>query len=289
MTDHYSLGSSLVPYHSGAQTENFLAVYRNGDHPRDVATVFSRLVINDDMALLAETDGYGNQGIVFNEWGRKIVVQEKNKAVVSYMPNLGFRKNVRSLKTCVFFPNERWGTGEQPFEEIWIGDSQAMIIDDSDVTVGPVCFRDGQVFMAIIPLSDSQRMELENRDGYTILSFTHYSGEEKTFTRRGFASMGGGFAFVIAFLAEYKTFTLFREAVADATAVSRYRNNVHYRQNPTRILEFTFDGDILKMEYSPASEGIRYVTINGQPQERPRLKVTGFQVETLPFWGLQEE
>jgi hypothetical protein len=285
MTEHYSLGSSLVPYHSGAQTENFLAVYRNGDHPRDVSTVFSRLVINDEMTLSAETDGYGDQGIVFNEWGRKIVVQDKNKALVSYMPKLGFRKRIRSLKTCVFFPNERWATGEPPFEEVWIGDSQSKISRDLDLGRAPVCFRDGRVFMAVIPWSDSPRMELENRNGYTILSFTHYEGEEKTFTRRSFASKGGGFAFVIASPAEYETFALFREVVAETTAVSRYRNNVHYRQNPTRILEFSFDGETLKMEYSPASEGIRYVTINGRPQERPLLEVTGFRVEDLPFLG----
>jgi hypothetical protein len=284
MTEDYTLGTSTIPFHDGAQSETFLVVYENGEHQREVATVFARMVINGELPLAGDTDGYGDQGIGCRERGRKLAVQDRNVAMVAMTPKLGLSEGVKSLHSAFLVPNERWGTGPIPFEEIWIGDQRVemdkpIFRDESE----PVIFRDGDVYMAVVPFSDAKALSLVNRDGYTVLSFENHDGDMQDFSRRKISTMGGGYGFAIGSASEYPSFAAFRTEVAAARAESEYRTNDHYRTNHVRNVYFSFKGTELEMEYSPSVERIRYITVNGQYQESPRLEVSGFPVEQLPF------
>jgi hypothetical protein len=104
MTEDYTLGTSTIPFHDGAQSETFLVVYENGEHQREVATVFARMVINGELPLAGDTDGYGDQGIGCRERGRKLAVQDRNVAMVAMTPKLGLSEGVKSLHSAFWFP-----------------------------------------------------------------------------------------------------------------------------------------------------------------------------------------
>ncbi len=206
MTPKYSISTSTVPFHAGAQTENFLIVYPKNDfyqNFRNTATIFSRLVINDDETLEKPTDGYGDYGIVFFEKGRHMAIQDKNTAMVLYKPKADFCTEVKSLKTSVYIPDNGWMKGGNSLDEIWIGNKKITNNSSLSDKYETVYLRDGDVFMAFIPLVPttfpiSKAVQVDFKSGYTILSFFNFEGEPRNFSKRAFMNTGSGFVCEIA-------------------------------------------------------------------------------------------
>ena len=289
MTPKYSISTSTLPFHSGAQTENFLIVYPRKDfiqNFRNTATIFSRLVINDDETLEKSTDGYGDHGIVFNEKGRRMTIQDKNTAMVLYKPKADFCNDVRSLKTSVYIPDNRWMKGENPLDEIWIGTKNIANTSSISDKYETVYLKDGDVFMAFIPLVPSvlpilKAVQVDFKSGYTVLSFFNYEGEPRNFAKRAFMNTGNGFVCEISSSDEYTSFENFRKEISSTKIIDEYISNVHSRWNTVRHTRVERKGLVLENEYSPCSEGIRYSTVNGQYVKKPRIEVTG--INEYPF------
>lgn len=283
MTNKYSVSTSTVPFHSGAQTENFLIVYPKKDFEqnfRNTATIFSRLVINNNETLDKTTDGYGDHGIVYDERGRRMAIQDKNTAMVLYKPKADFCADVKSLKTSVYIPDNNWMKGNNSPDEIWIGNkktNKTAVFSDKYETV---YLKDGNVFMAFIPLVPTSlpirnAVQIEFRSGYTVLSFCSYEGEPRSFSKRAFMNIGSGFVCEIASSDEYSSFDAFRDKMSKVKITDEYRENVHSRMNTIRHTKYERNGIVLENEYSPCSEGIRYSTVNGQYISKPRIEVSG--------------
>ena len=284
MTQKYSVSSSTVPFHSGAQTENFLVEYPRKDiskNFRNSATIFSRLVINEDELLEQATSGYGDHGVVFNEKGRRMAIQHKNTVMVLYKPKADFCTEVKSLQTSVYIPDNNWMKGENPIDEIWIG-SNALL--DRKTTISArketVFIKDGDIYLALFPLVPTNLMtdnpvRIQFKQGYTVLSFISYEGEPRNFSKREFMNTGSGFVCEIASSDEYASFEEFRKEMSGSKIVDEYISNMHYRWNTVRHTRYERKGLVLENEYSPCSEGIRYSTVNGHYISKPRILVSG--------------
>lgn len=222
MTSKYSISTSTLPFHSGSQTENFLIVYPRTDFKlnfRNTATIFSRLIINNDETLDKSTDGYGDHGIVFNEKGRRMAIQDKNTAMVLYKPKADFCKNVKSLKTCIYIPDNNWMKNNTRIDEIWIGNKKIDSNTSFSTKSETVFLKDGNVFMAFVPLIPTslpvdKAVQIEFRSGYTVLSFSSYEGTPRSFFKREFMNTGSGFVCEIASSDEYASSESFRKSMA---------------------------------------------------------------------------
>lgn len=289
MTSKYSVSTSTVPFHSGSQTENFLVVYPRKEvdqNFRNTATIFSRLVINNDETLDQSTNGYGDHGVVYNEKGRRMAIQDKNTTMVLYKPKADFFANVKSLKTSVYIPDNQWMKGKNSLDEIWIGNKKVDKTSAFSQKYETVFLKDGDVYLALVPLVPTllpikNAVQLEFRSGYTIVSFGSYEGQPRSFSKRAFMNTGSGFVCEIASSDEYPSFEAFREKMAQAKITDEYRENVHSRWNSVRHTRYERIGLVLENEYSPCSEGIRYSTVNGQYIDKPRIQVSG--IAEYPF------
>ncbi|WP_338877336.1 hypothetical protein WBJ53_33215 (plasmid) [Spirosoma sp. SC4-14] len=291
MTPKYALSSSLIPFHSGAQTENFLLVYPRktvGQPQRNTATVFSRLVVNDQFTLKTPSHGYGDYGVVFDEMGRRMAIQEKNTVMVIYKPKPFLNKGLTSLRTCVFIPHSDWMTGPNPLDEVWIGDEKLAQKTGVSSRAEPVFVKDGNVYMAYIPLigetmGGQPPVTVEEKEGYTILSFYNYRGPAIDLARRDLQNKGNGFICEVASSDEYPSFEAFRKVMLASIVHDEYRTYVHYRSNMVRNTKYERKGLSIEHEYSPGSEGIRFSAVNGQYLAKPRLKVSGGASSKIPL------
>lgn len=61
--------------------------------------------------------------------------------------------------------------------------------------------------------------------------------------------------------------------------------NIHTRWTGLRRTKYERKGLKIECEYSPVSEGIKHISINGNIPERPRLKITGMDISKLHFYN----
>ncbi len=274
----YSLGTSRREFHNGVQTDSFFLAYKKADKVQsqaDIGTVYARYAINGE-----EPDVRVHN---FQDGGRKIALQHERAAMVLYRPKISFSKGVTSLRLLLNFP-----TIYRAVEDIWVGDAQ--VTEDCQRFIEPqtVYVSDGCLYMAFTPLilSDLGRscaVEVRRGKDFTTVAFYNYEGPARDFTNRAFLIIGNGFVCEVAPKAEYESFAAFRAALAGAKVSDRHRSNMHSRFTTTRITSYERDTLSLECEYSPVSEGIRYVSINGYPPECPKLKLGDYHVNQLPF------
>jgi len=80
-----------------------------------------------------------------------------------------------------------------------------------------------------------------------------------------------------------ESFEAFRKQIAECEIKDIFQSSVHSRQTFIRKTRYAREGCILECEYSPVSEGIKHMSVNGKPIEQPKLKITGFDTSQLPF------
>lgn len=296
MTEAYSLGVASREWHCGSQTDTFLALYTTRTPirgRRDVRTVFARYSVND--RLPGQTNAYPELGTVngpmlFWDQGRKLGVHHKSTAMMLYKPRLYARKQVRSLRLMVLMP-----LSDGRPEEIWLGGRRLEGTEGEHTGLVPVCLKDGRTYMAFHPLvpvdhGRKRAVRVEEANGYLILSFYNYEGEERDFGAAEFALTGNGFVCELGSEAEDGSFAAFRERVGQGQVQveDRYLSNVHMRGAMIRKSVYSRPGVRLACEYSPVSEGIRYMTVNGRQIGEIRLLADGLDAAQLPFLGEED-
>ena len=318
MTENYALGVASHEFHNGVQTDSFHLLYRkrSAQNPppaaggaqggglvshRDVAVVYSRYLVNDKLPgqenHYAEFD-YTNGDSLLWDQGRKLGLQHENTALLLYKPKLYARHGVTSLRLSLLFP-ALYG----PVEELWLGDRRLPDLQGESADPVPVFVSDGPVRMAFHPLlltnhgrSAAVRVELVN--DYLMVSFYNYQGPARDFSAREFLTTGNGFVAVIESDSDSPhpppaagggqggglgDFAAFRAQHAAPEITDQLLTHVHSRWTYLRRTSYR-EGDLhLQAEYSPLSEGIKHLAINGRVPQTPVLEVTGLEVETLPF------
>ena len=291
MQENYTLGTATREWHNGLQCYSFVATYKkqqNVINEGQLGYVFSKYIINDKLPWQPnEYEQFELKESGFNSWdmGRKLCLQEKNTAMVLYKPKAFASKEVTSMRTCLFFPHNICN----PVEEIWLGSQKIQTDEGCSVEPCSVYISDGQVYMAIHPLqiTDYGRdyaVKVKNSpNGYMVVSFYNYEGEEKDFATRGFLLTQNGFVFEIHDKKDFSSFQEFREAMEEYQLTDTLQTNTHVRQTYQRIVEFERAGVSLSCECSPVSEGVRYLMVNHRPVSTEKLRITGLDTGSLPF------
>jgi len=278
MTEDYAVGVATNEFHNGVQTDLFHIIYRKNApavFQKDIATVYCRYIINERQPELTSFS--------FEDEGRKIGLQEKNTAMVLYKPRISRRHGVSSMKCSVILP--------APYgkvEEIWLGETRLEKKCGESREPCSVYVKDGPVYMAFHPaiLTDLGRkaaVRIENIDQFILISFYNYEGSARDFAARGFLLAGNGFAAEIGSRAEAGSFEAFRKQMGAYQIKDVLQASVHTRHTFTRKTSYAREGIVLECEYSPVSEGIKTMAVNGKALEQPKFHITGFDEGRLPF------
>jgi hypothetical protein len=289
MTEEYALGTSTLEFHNGVQTDSFHFLYRRKPqvvHQRDIRTVYAKFVVNDKKP--GQTNEYERFGIKspdYSLWdeGRKLAFQHKQTAMVLYKPKRFGRLQASSLKLSLIFPCQY-----DDLDEIWFGERKLDGMEGESVDPCSVYVKDGSVYMAFhtLLLTNHGRkcaVKAEKVNGYLTISFYNYEGEMKDFEVKPYMLTGNGFVAEFGCEAEAGGFAAFREATSQAQISDEQFANVHSRHTTLRKVHFERDGVALSCEYSPVSEGVKKIEINGKALGSDILSISGYDVSRLPF------
>lgn len=290
MTEDYALGTTTHEFHNGVQTDSFHLLLRRD--PRKEASlsnsraVYTKYIINDKNP--GRSNEYERMSITSPDnslWdeGRKLAFQHQQTAMVLYKPKRFGRLQVSSLKLSVIIPC--------PFsepDEIWLGEQRIEALTGESLEPCPVIVKDGAVYMAYHPLlltnhGRQAAVKVERANGFIMLSFYNYEGEERDFDPKTFVRTGNGFVVQVSSEQEAGSFEAFRNTVRKAQIHDETHSSPHSRRTVLRRTTFETKGTRLSCEYSPISEGIRYLEVNGRTLATEKLSITGYDVSRLPF------
>lgn len=301
MTADYAVGTATKDFHNGVQTNSFTLIYKRTKTPKsaaDVRNVFCRYLINDAPSDTPKP---------FVEQGRKTAFQKDGTAMVLYKPKIkgnppkyfGLEKSleehykkqeisgnvgVKSLKLSIFFPLR---DGNEP-DEIRIGDRVLQGNVGVSEKIAPVFVRDGNVYLVFQPLyvTDKGRkaaVSVTKEEHYIIISFYNYEGETKDFKKRDFLHIRNGFVFSVKTKEECPSFEHFIACAEQANITDQLETSVHQRQTYIRTVTYEAENLRLSCEYSPASEGIKHMAKNDFCFDAPKLYISNFDYNRLPY------
>lgn len=278
MTEDYAVGASTHEFHNGVQTDSFHVLYRRKKPAvlqKDINTVYCRYIINEKRPT--------HKIYSFEDEGRKTGIQDKNSVMMLYKPKAIHRFNVSSLKLSILIP-VNYGM----VDEVWVGDQRLMGRYCESEEPCSVYIKDHQVYMAFHPLiltnyGRKAAVKVEHTEDYLMISFYNYEGEARDFCARGFLLTGNGFVAEVRSKAESGSFQSFMDSFKNMVITDKLQVSVHSRQTFIRNTCYERPGLKLACEYSPVSEGIKHMSVNGKELEQPKLYISGFDINNLPF------
>ncbi|MCJ8014447.1 hypothetical protein MUG84_22360 [Paenibacillus sp. KQZ6P-2] len=290
MTENYALGTSTHEFHNGVQTDSFHLLLRRDPRKktsfRNSRAIYTKYVINDKKP--GQSNDYERMSITSPDnslWdeGRKLAFQHKQTAMVLYKPKRFGRLQVTSLKLSILIPCQY----SEP-DGIWLGERRLEELTGESLEPCPVFVKDGAVYMAFHPLlltNHGRRaaVKVERVNGFLMLSFYNYEGEARDFDPKTFVLTGNGFVVQVSSEQEAGGFEAFRVASSKARILDETHSSAHSRRTVLRRTTFELEGAKLSCEYSPISEGIRYIEVNGRIPANEKLAITGYDVSRLPF------
>lgn len=278
MTEDYALGVASHEFHNGVQTDSFHLLYRRqvpALHQKDIGTVYARYLVN-------EKEPTGGMTLLEDN-GRKLGIQSKNTAVMLYKPKPFLQKQVSSMKLSLVLPSLNVSV-----EEVWLGDQKMTgqkILSEEPCSV---FIKDGPVYMAFHPLlltnhGRKAAVTAEYVNDYLLVSFYNYFGETRDFTMKEMLLTGNGFVAEVRSQAEAGSFEDFRKAAKSFEIRDQWQATIHSRFSAIRKTSYQRENLTITCEYSPVTEGIKEITVNGRIPDTPKLSISGFDCETLPF------
>lgn len=278
MTKDYALGTATHEFHNGIQTDSFHLLYRRKipvKRQKDIGTVYARYLVNEKQPAKGM--------VLLEDDGRKLGIQHQNTAMMLYKPKPFLQKSVHSLKLSLVIPRL-----DETIGELWLGDCR---MEGRSIESGESCsvfIRDGSVYMAFHPLllTDHGRrhaVTAEWLDGFLLVSFYNYSGAARDFGMREMLLTGNGFVAEISSQEESGSFEAFRKAAGEFSIRDEWQSTIHSRYSTIRKTSFQKKDLCIACEYSPVTEGIKQISVNGQPLPEEKLHITGFDCSVLPF------
>jgi hypothetical protein len=301
MTEDYSLGTTKRPFSHGRQCEPFFVTFvdeKPVTHAGQSGRVRARYIVDEalhrkDKALL-DRDALRREtkAHALSREGRCLCLQHQRTAMVLYHPRVNAVRNATSLKVLVMVSNRSFGDGACRGDEIYLGDTQVRDHVGESAEPLPVHVRMGQTYMALIPLIlPHKALPVETPcavrirpEGRTLgISFYNHEGGPLTLDRRQCTVLGNGFVCEMGSAEEDGSFDDFRSRLADFEVTDRHGSGINTRGAIKRQTRYRRAGLELAMEYNPASEGIRYQTINGKIAPEPQLEATDLPLERVPL------
>lgn len=278
MTADYALGVASHEFHNGIQTDSFHLLYRRrvpALKQRDIGAVYARYVINEKQPETGMT--------LLEDNGRKLGIQHKNTAMMLYKPKPFLQKNVSGMKLSLIFPSLGCSV-----EELWLGENRMTGNKMTSKEPCSIFVKDGPVYMAFHPLLLTDRgryaaVAAEKVNDYLTVSFYNYSGETRDFSIKEMLLTGNGFVAEIGSQEESGSFKEFCEAAKKFTVTDEWQATIHSRFSTIRKTSYRKEDLVIECEYSPVTEGIKQISIDGQLPETPKLSMSGFDCTQLPF------
>ena len=115
------------------------------------------------------------------------------------------------------------------------------------------------------------------------ISFYNYEGDPLDLDRRQCSVVGNGFVCEMGARSEDGGFTAFRRRFDTVKVTDIHGSGLNTRGAVRRRVHYDRPGLQLAMEYNPASEGIRYATINGKAASEPQLAAMDLPMNRVPW------
>jgi hypothetical protein len=308
----FSLGTVNTPFLGGEQTMSYFVTYKRREPVasfRDVGTVFTKLVVDDEMPGTIEQGEeipaagaewhtgerpvlrYANAGEAdhVHAYANTVTLQADATALVATHPHLALGGNpdtgaggrtLSRLSELVIFPSHFGGA-----DELLVG-GEARECWTGDVPPGAwIACRRGRLLMAIRPLAYSRlfghaSIALERVENYELIRATLFQGEPRTFTRPELRFMCGGFIAEHASVDDYPSLAAFVAELSAAQFTDYYwtTRRLRYRRpaGARPALEF-------ELSWSQGSHEPRIAAINGRAVAHPPVQIDGVDPATLPF------
>ncbi len=296
-TEYYGIGTATNEWHNGVQTSSFIIDYKRNNSENgicDSKQIYCRYLLNDEQ----------KEKQPFMDQGRKMAFGKYNKAVVLYKPKVAaipavysglpkfleehYKKQevsgnigVTSAKLVIVIP-------KKGIDEIIIGDEKVKSIPYASENAKSVYIKDGDIYLAFHPLAVTDlgaknKLTIAERNGNIEIALWNYNGEKRDFAKREFIHARNGFAVTVNCIEDVESFENFMKKESKTVICDEYIMTTHSRQTYIRSV-CVKNGDMkLSCEYSPASEGIKNIACNDYPIEYPKLKMTGVDIEKLPY------
>lgn len=253
MTEAYALGTSRFALRDGYQSESPRLLYKKKpvvSSQEDVGSMFVRYVFND-----APIDWIEN---ICCDMGKNVCLQRENSAMAAYYPSFIYNEGIYSLKLAVCFA-ALYG---EP-DEIWVGE-QKVAGDGVYAGTAPVYVRDGDLYVMLYPIAATPiTIEIKRVEKLVEISFVNYRGEPRDFTREELLRIGNGVAVEVREKKDIGGFDAFR-AMMQPTCDDTWLWNC-------RKCRYENNGHSMELEYSPRSQSLRYVSLDGRRVEEPRI------------------
>ena len=303
----YTVATSSTSFCGGEQTMSYFASYARKPAVksfRDVGTVFTKLVIDDDVPGAIERPklpaGPGGQkprpcsnsgeNDCLTSRANTITLQSDSTALVLTHPHLSLGgapdtgKGARPLKRLnemVIFPSHFAGA-----DEILVGGKRRRSWSGTARHGDWIACRRGQFLIAVRPLCYSRTLgpvalTLEKINHYEIIRATFYKGPKRAFTRAELRHVFGGFVAEHASVREFRSLAEFVRHLGKTRFTDYFwtTRRVRYRRPAFR------GRPALEMETScsPGSIDPRIAAVNGLPIPTPRVQIDGVREKDLPF------
>jgi hypothetical protein len=297
----FSLGTSNVSFLDGAQSVAYFVSYRHTaehevDGLKEVGTVFSKMLINDDQPGVYVSEGpeYSNGGEQDNlsSCGSNYTLQSEGTALVLSNPNLsvcGFEgrepPSIQQLSEAILFPSKFAGA-----DEIYVG-TGARESWSGAVSRGQwIACRRGRLLIGIRPLVYTRTMGepsicLEQVNGYELIRSIFYKGADRIFTRQDCLDVFGGFIAEHASVDDYDSLEAFAQELSRTKIVDYFWTTRRVRY--CRDVSDARPGLEMELSLTPGSVIPRFAEINRKRVDWPAWEASAPapELSEIPLLG----
>ena len=295
----FTLGTSDTLLLSGEQTMGYFVTYKQRETVesfRDVGTVFTKMVVNDDAPGFAPPTPFANCGEQDNLDNRSNwrALQSDATALVLTHPHLSLGGQsdadeyqqkpalpLSRLSELVIFPSHFHRA-----DEIIVGGAARATWSGAAAHGEWIVCRRGCLLVGVRPLAYSRlfghaRITLETANDYQFIRTTFYGGEPRVFSRNELRGFYGGFVAQHASTDDFDSLQEF----ADELAAGRFSDFFWTTRRVRYLRAATAHLPALDMEtsWSPGSATPRFATVNGQIASGAPVEIDGVEAYDLPF------
>ena len=254
----FSMGTATRDWHNGVQSDGFTVLYADRDHATDqkqIGTVFANYTLNGSSPL----DG---------DLGRKVAFQHNTTAMVLYHPKYMVKELEEACLNIVF--------GNRGLIDRVLIDGTPVPVPDIDGetffesrALKPVFVETAGLYMMFLPLiapedQPEASMELRTHNGCVSIRLYNYRGPARPWQRKEACMLTNGFVCELRPAGEFESLEAFAHAFSSFTLTQNRRANIHTRYAFERECFYRSAENELRCCYSPATDGIKYMSINGK-------------------------
>jgi hypothetical protein len=262
MTTEYALGSAARPYVNAGHTDSVMLRVRRSasiQQVTDFRSMYTRGVYNGALPgrknFCHTTESEVDASYLYEE-GRCLTYQHENRLIACYSPKRAGHLGVTSFGIDLLF------TGFAPFDEVFVGGTQANQLPLVLPAPALICLRDYHTYiilhiLAPNPASAPQPIVLRQVGDFYILSISNYDGEKTDFSRDEVNQWRSGFVLEVRTAEEFGSWEAFLSHAKNTSTAEQCD------ERGVRTVVYHSDGDRMEFRCDPFRETILYRRWNG--------------------------